>query len=149
MRETLKGKKYDSGKPTPQFIDPMVLMEEGAVMGFGAHKYEEWNYIHGMKFSRLIGAMFRHLLWFSLGVDNDKETQLSHLAHVRACAGMLYAIQRVGSGQDDRLKADPAEVARVYKRLEKAVECWNSVVAIKGGDNSDCANKEQKEDDVV
>lgn len=120
----MAGKKYDKGKPTPQFIDPMVLMEESAVMAFGAAKYSAWNYTEGMSYSRLIGAALRHTLWLALGVNEDKETGLSHEAHGRACFGMLYTMRRMGRGEDDRLKADAKDVADIYKKLEKAIEAW-------------------------
>ena len=47
----------------------------------GAIKYEGRNWEKGIYFSRIIAAIFRHLISWILGETKDKESGLHHLAH--------------------------------------------------------------------
>lgn len=71
-------------------------------MGHGERKYGTYNWMHGMSWSRLVGAAMRHLTAWHSGEDLDPETSLSHLGHARCCLAMLLAYQTHGLGEDDR-----------------------------------------------
>ena len=124
MEKSTTGVKHDGAKPTPQYIDPIFVFEMSAGMAFGAHKYGAWNYIGGFKWTRLIGGIFRHMLLFSIGVDYDKESGISHLALAGCGINMLFTHWRSGKGIDDRLKLDLSEehIDRIYKNLESLID---------------------------
>ena len=96
------GKKFDQDKPAMHLIPPVALTEEAKAMGFGEKKYGTYNYLGGMRWSRLVGAALRHITAWHSGEDLDPETSLNHLAHARCCLAILLAYQIHGLGEDDR-----------------------------------------------
>jgi Domain of unknown function (DUF5664) len=90
--ENPSAKHMDDGKPGIHCILAMPLITEMAkVMDYGAKKYgSHWNYRKGMNWMKLLGSCSRHLAAFIRGENNDKETGLSHLAHLACDAAMLY-----------------------------------------------------------
>ena len=74
----------------------------GAVLMFGAEKYDSWNWAKGMAWSRLVGAMLRHLCASDIGDGLDPETGMPHLWHALCCAMFLYVYEKRGIGTDDR-----------------------------------------------
>ncbi len=97
-----EGVKHDDGKLRFDLLPPHALEQVVKVLTFGAGKYGDRNWERGMNWSRLFGALNRHMwAWFS-GQDKDSETGLSHLAHAACCSLMLleYAIRN--TGKDDR-----------------------------------------------
>lgn len=65
------------------------------------------NWRGGLEYSRLYGAMLRHLTSFVEGEDIDPESQLSHIAHM-VCGGLflLTFILEERNELDDRPKED-------------------------------------------
>lgn len=100
------GSKHDAGKPPLSLIPRAALLAEAEVLAFGAQKYDAHNWRKGMRWSRLGDAAMRHLLAWLDGEDNDPETGLPHLAHLRCCSGFLLEYAQSGAGTDDRYKAD-------------------------------------------
>jgi hypothetical protein len=96
--------KADTGKAPMSLLPRSALVAEAEVLAFGARKYAAHNWRKGMKWSRLLDAALRHLTAFADGEDTDPETGLSHLAHLRCCAGFLIEYQEKGLGEDDRHK---------------------------------------------
>jgi hypothetical protein len=106
-------KKFDGQKPTPQYIYAVVRLEEAACMALGEKRYGSWNYLEpGVTYSRLLGAIQRHVDLFSAGENEADDTGLSHLAHARCGLGMLYAQHIRRTGADDRM-FDPANIERI------------------------------------
>lgn len=103
-------------KPSAQFIPPVAIIEESAVMALGAAKYGAFNWQDDpVDATTYYSAAIRHLLqWFS-GEDTDRESGASHLAHVRACMGIILDAQATGSLIDDRPRCGLAGEA--IKRL--------------------------------
>ena len=107
-----EGTKHDSGKVRLELIPPELLFAVGSILTFGAEKYADRNWELGMKWSRVFGAMMRHLWcwWGGQGPTNknflfgdlDDETGLSHLWHAGCCIAFLIAYEERGSGEDDR-----------------------------------------------
>jgi len=98
------GTKHDDGK-TELGLLPFAPIEEVAkVLGYGAKKYQKYNYKGGFEYTRLIGAALRHLFAFARGQDKDPETGLSHVAH--AVCNLLFLLdqQIASTGTDDRFK---------------------------------------------
>jgi hypothetical protein len=89
-------------------VDPLALLEVAKVAGFGADKYERYNFLRGYNWSLSFDAMQRHALAYWSGEDTDPESGVSHMAHVawHALAMIAFAQRQVGT--DDRPKAQPA-----------------------------------------
>lgn len=106
-------------KPSAQFIPPIAIIEESAVMALGAAKYGAFNWQDDpVDATTYYSAAIRHLMqWFS-GEDQDPESKASHLAHVRACMAILLDAQASGKLIDDRPKCAPATEA--IERLKVA-----------------------------
>jgi len=86
-----KGTKFDTDKPRTDLIPALAVLEVAKVMGHGAKKYAEFNWLGGLKSSRLVAAALRHLFLWLAGESLDKESGLSHLAH--AACDCLMALE--------------------------------------------------------
>jgi hypothetical protein len=83
-------------------VDPLALQRVGEVAGFGADKYERFNFLRGYAWGLSYDALQRHLMQFWGGQDNDEESGLPHLAHAAwHCLALLAFVER-GRGTDDR-----------------------------------------------
>jgi len=98
----MTGIKHDKDKIRMDLLPPQALEDIARVFGFGAKKYSSWNYMKGMKFSRIYAALQRHMNAWYKGEDNDQETGRSHLAHAGCCIMMLIEIERYLPEEDDR-----------------------------------------------
>lgn len=100
----LSAKHFDEGKLPFQHILGMPLIEEMAKVGaYGHKKYGDYyNYKKGMPWMSLLGSCTRHLRSFICGENNDKESGLSHLAHLAYDAGMLFDLLSLHPDLDDR-----------------------------------------------
>ncbi len=76
-----KGKKFDQEKNRLELIPPEPIEELGWVYTKGAIKYADNNWLRGLKYTKVIGAIKRHLLAIEKGQDIDPEFQLLHAAH--------------------------------------------------------------------
>ncbi len=104
--------KYDNDKTRIELFPPEALFGISEVLTFGAKKYADRNWEKGMDWSRIFGALMRHLwCWFAgkqmtsesfLFGDLDSETGMSHLWHAGCCITFLIAYEERGVGNDDR-----------------------------------------------
>lgn len=98
----MEGVKFDTGK------DPWHLLPWDAargivkVLAFGAGKYGDRNWEHGMAWSRPFSALQRHLTAWWEGERCDPETGYSHLWHAGCCMVFLISFEIRGVGTDDR-----------------------------------------------
>jgi hypothetical protein len=83
-------------------LDPKALMEVAEVAGFGAEKYERYNFLKGFRWSLSYDALQRHLHAFWSGEDKDPESGLSHVAHAAWQCLALLSLMRVAADKDDR-----------------------------------------------
>lgn len=102
MSELKEGTKKDHGKIRHDLISPTASDELAKVLSFGAQKYEDNNWRKGMKWSRIIGALKRHLNAIERGEDRDPETGLLHSAHVMCNAMFLTDYYTIYPQGDDR-----------------------------------------------
>lgn len=72
------------------------------VLTRGAEKYAERNWEKGMKWSKVIASLKRHLNAFELGEDMDPESALPHMAHVMCNAAFLIQYMHTCPHLDDR-----------------------------------------------
>lgn len=96
--------KEDGGKNRVDLLPIQPLEDIAEVLTFGAQKYADHNWRGGFKWSRLYGALFRHMFAWIKGQDKDPETGLSHLAHAGCCILFLLEHEKRKLGEDDRYK---------------------------------------------
>lgn len=90
-------------KPPLHLIPPAAEVLEAVVMGLGARKYGAFNWRSAkVRATVYIAAAKRHLAQWLDGENNDAESGVSHLAHARACLGILLDAQVTGNMVDDR-----------------------------------------------
>ena len=103
---TDKGHKDDSSKLRYDLIPPHALAELARVYTIGGNKYGDDNYLKGMDWSRVYGALMRHVQAWWMGERFDGEDAQEHLASVAWCAFTLMTFESFGIGTDDRKKYD-------------------------------------------
>lgn len=111
-----EGRKDDGGKVRLELVPPELVFSVGAVLTFGAMKYDDRNWERGMSWGRVFGALMRHLwAWWGgkgpttksfLFTDTDAETEMSHLWHAGCCIAFLITYEERGAGTDDRYKGE-------------------------------------------
>jgi 5'(3')-deoxyribonucleotidase len=97
-----KGMRFDDGKIRHDLLPPMAINELAKVLTFGAQKYAPNNWMKGMKWSRVIGSLKRHLNAIERGEDYDPETGLLHSSHVMCNAAFLTEYYKIYPQWDDR-----------------------------------------------
>jgi hypothetical protein len=95
--------KHDSEKNMLQLLPLGALEAIGEVFTYGATKYGANNWRKGLPWSRLLGALLRHIFSFAQRKDTDEETKKLHLAHAGCCLLMLLESQTKKIGEDDRI----------------------------------------------
>ena len=85
----MKATKYDKDKLMCNLLEPEFLEEMTKVLTLGAKKYAPDNW-KGLDPERLLAALYRHLLASHKGELIDKESGLSHMAHIAVNAMFLY-----------------------------------------------------------
>lgn len=76
-----KGVKHDTGKNQLDLVPPELDEAVGKILTFGAVKYGPHNWRGGLKYSRVVAALLRHLNAYRAGKVLDPETGMSHLWH--------------------------------------------------------------------
>ncbi len=90
-------------KPPLHLIPPSAEILEAVVMGLGARKYGPYNWrSSSIRATVYVAAAKRHLAQWLDGQDDDAESGVSHLAHARACLGILLDAQVCQRLIDDR-----------------------------------------------
>lgn len=99
-----EGRKDDAAKPRYELIPPELIAGVSDILTFGAQKYGDRNWEKGMKWSRVYGALMRHLWawWNPFEPDTDAETGKSHLWHAACCIAFLMAYEARKTPGDDR-----------------------------------------------
>lgn len=110
-----EGRKNDSGKPPLSLISRRAQIEEAKVLAFGKAKYDAWNWSKGMKWSRVLDAVLRHLAAYADGEMIDPESGLSHLAHARCGTGFLLDYEESHPELNDLRKREPQQQMKLFK----------------------------------
>lgn len=98
------GTKYDGDKPRMDLLDPTFTIGVSEVLTFGARKYAPDNWRNGIKFSRLIASLHRHLASIQAGEDIDPESGLPHIYHLGCNVQFLGWMMKNRPDLDDRYK---------------------------------------------
>ena len=99
-----EAQKNDQEKPRLELIPPEFIFAVGEIFSFGAKKYGDNNWALGMKWSRVFGALMRHLWAWWRGDLHDAETGKSHLWHAAANLAFLIVYESRHIGIDDSSK---------------------------------------------
>ena len=109
-RFTTVGYKDDSNKIRLELISPEFLLGLGRVLTHGSKKYSEWNWARGMFYSRVFGALLRHLWDWYRGEDLDADSGEHHLDHAACCLMFLRQYTITHREFDDRPNFDQLKV---------------------------------------
>lgn len=97
-----EGVKYDSDKLRYDLIPPDALEFLARVYTMGAKKYADRNWEKGISYSRIFGAIMRHLWAFWKGESIDTESGLPHPAHAAwGCFALMHYMLH-NADKDDR-----------------------------------------------
>jgi hypothetical protein len=79
------GARFDAGKTRVDLIPADILLMLGEIYEMGARKYDASNWRKGMKWSKVYGPLFRHLLkaWSRSGDQRYDEESHKHTHHAR------------------------------------------------------------------
>jgi len=90
----MTGEKHDNGKPMLDLIPPLMELEVGAVLTFGAEKYsiDNWRQVPDLR-RRYIAAAMRHINALRRGETLDPESGQHHAAHAATCLMFLGEIE--------------------------------------------------------
>lgn len=100
----MSGTKHDGEKNRLELVDPLAIEGLGAVLTFGANKYEANNWRGGIAYTRIIGAIKRHLSAIERGEDTDPESGLPHIDHLGCEWMFLSNFMKTRTDLDDRWK---------------------------------------------
>jgi hypothetical protein len=119
----IKGGSEDNLNPKQKFGDLKVpiafvpsasIIYEALAFKEGARKYGAYNWrekkVESMTY---IHALFRHAISYLDGEDNDPESGLPHIGHMKACLGILADATETGNLVDTRpVKGNAGELLR-------------------------------------
>jgi len=116
------GLRYDDNKLRVDLIPPQWIEGLAKVFTMGAKKYGDHNWKKGMKYSRMLASMQRHMLNWQKGEKMDGESELNPLLHVAWNAlALVYYEDHWMVKWDDRefkevnlLTAEEVRVTEVY-----------------------------------
>jgi hypothetical protein len=97
------GNKFDGNKNRLDLLSIQAMNGIAEVLTFGCKKYGDRNWEKGLSFSRVFGALLRHLFAWWIGKNNDDETGLNHLDHAACCLMFLQHFTKTKTGNDDRV----------------------------------------------
>ena len=96
------GVKFDTDKPRFDLVPPHAHLQVAKVFTMGAKKYGDRNWENGMKWSRILASLERHLNAIKRGEDIDPESGLRHIDHITANSMMLSEYYMIFPSGDDR-----------------------------------------------
>jgi hypothetical protein len=100
--KTSEGVKFDQDKVPLDLLPVDSLWSIAKVLAFGAKKYGAHNWAKGMAWSRVYGALLRHITQWWQKEESDIESGMSHLWHAGCCILFLIAFELRKIGKDDR-----------------------------------------------
>lgn len=98
-----EGLRFNEGKIRYDLLEPYAMEKLAEVFTKGAQKYEDHNWLKGLKWSNITSSLKRHLAAYENGEDFDKETNLLHAAHIAWNAMALVSHYKYHPQLDDRL----------------------------------------------
>lgn len=99
-----EGVRYNEGKLRYDLVHPIAIEGLVKVLTPGSIKYTPRNWEKGMKWSKVIASLKRHLAAFEMGEDIDPETGQLHIDHLQCNAHFLSAYYKIYPQGDDRVR---------------------------------------------
>lgn len=96
------GNKEDAGKLRLDLIPFASMMGMATVLTDGASRYGDRNWEKGISWSRVFGALLRHLFAWWFRIDLDEKSKLHHLNHALCCLAFLRHYTMFNLDKDDR-----------------------------------------------
>lgn len=96
------GLRHDQGKLRYDLVNADAHRGMVEIITFGAQKYADRNWENGMKWSKVIASLKRHLAAIEAGEDYDPESGKLHIDHVACNAHFLSAYYKIYPQGDDR-----------------------------------------------
>ena len=140
-----EGKKFDNGKLRFDLLPVLPLREIAKVFTIGAEKYDDRNWEQGISWSRVFGALMRHMWAWWRGEKADPETGYSHLWHAACCIMFLIAYEEREIGEDDRPNPNVVTVkfesgsVNFHQRAKRAIHGPAKCEAYQTSDSMTCA----------
>jgi hypothetical protein len=97
-----KGQRHNSGKLRYDLVPQYAQQEYVRVLTAGASKYSDNNWRLGMRWSKVIASLKRHLAAIEAGEDYDSETGILHAGHIMCNAAFLTEYYKIYPQGDDR-----------------------------------------------
>ena len=97
-----KGLRFNDGKTRHDLVPAFAQEQYAKVLTMGAAKYGDSNWTKGMKWSKVIASLERHLQAIKHGEDYDIESKLLHAAHIMCNAAFLTEYYKIYPQGDDR-----------------------------------------------
>ena len=132
-----EGRKDDQEKNRLELLPPRALERIGEVFTFGAKKYDDRNWELGIKYSRVFGALLRHLWAWWRGEGLDPESGMSHLAHAGCCLLMLLEFEAL---KYDDLDDRPSE-----RKTDESTDDSDDDSGVRTGDGVDSSSRHEHE----
>lgn len=93
--------KFDTNKPRMALVPSSLQTSVAEVMTYGAKKYKVNNWRKVKSQEPYINALERHLAAYKNGETHDKESGLSHMAHIACNAAFLLELSTLPIIQED------------------------------------------------
>lgn len=100
------GDKFDAGKLRLDLISVPAIEGTAEILTFGSIKYGDRNWEKGLSWSRVFGALIRHLFKWWMRKDIDEESGKEALDHASCCLMFLQHYSKFKKYEkfDDRPK---------------------------------------------
>ncbi|HWY34913.1 MAG TPA: dATP/dGTP diphosphohydrolase domain-containing protein [Nitrosopumilaceae archaeon] len=116
-----EGTKFDTDKLRVELLPVTGLLLQADVYTRGAKKYDDNNWRKGIKWTRILGAMMRHLLWYMAGETYDPEDGQHHLASLAWGANTLMEYEFTHKELDDRyIAVEPGILRQMINNMKKS-----------------------------
>lgn len=101
-KETNQNAKADAGKPQLTLVPRQILFDVARVREYGTKKYKDPDNWKQVDMQRYRDAAFRHFMaYLDDPQGNDKESGLSHLAHLACNIAFLCELEKKKENETD------------------------------------------------
>ena len=123
MEDKDKGLRYNEGKPRYDLVPAFAQDQYVKVLTAGAKKYSDNNWREGMKWSKVLASLKRHIAAFERGEDADPETGILHVAHIMCNAAFLVEYYKIYPQGDDR-QHQYLSMPRIGLDIDEVICSW-------------------------
>jgi len=116
-----RGLRHNEGKLRYDLVPEFAQSEYVKVLTMGAKKYSDGNWKLGMKWSKVIASLKRHLAAIERCEDTDQESLCLHSAHIMCNAAFLTEYYHIYPQGDDRVQWYKKPLKRVYLDIDGVI----------------------------